>query len=73
MNDITKSASKLVLLYIVAILGVLALFAGIWDVVHGQFGEVTKIILAVFGSAVNFLFGFYFASKGDPSLPNSGK
>lgn len=73
MNEITKSASKLVLLYIVAILGFLALFAGLWDVVHGQFSEVSKIILALFGGAVNFLFGFYFGSKGDSTQPMSGK
>lgn len=69
MNTITKSASKLVLLYIVMILGILALFAGIWAVIHGSYGEAEKLILSMFGSAITFLFGFYFGYKGDTQKP----
>lgn len=71
MNTITKSASKLVLLYIVMILGILALFAGIWAVIHGSFGEAEKLILSMFGSALTFLLGFYFGYKGDTPKPVS--
>lgn len=73
MNKITSSASKLVLLYIVAVLGLLALFAGVWSVAMGTFGEAAKIILALFGSAITFVLGFYFGSKGEPSEPFAGK
>lgn len=72
-NNITNSASKLVLLFIVAILGLLALFSGVWAVIHGTFGDMEKTIIGLFGTAVTFVLGFYFGSKGDPSLPASGK
>jgi len=65
MKNITKSASKLVLLYVVFILGLLTMFAVCWDVTHGTFNEITKIIVGIFGSSVTFLFGFYFGYKGD--------
>lgn len=65
MNNITKSASKLVLLYIIAILGILSLVAGIFSVITGTFSEASKIILSAFGVALNFVLGFYFGYKGD--------
>ena len=65
MSKITSSASKLVLLYIVFILGMLALVAGIFAVVTNNFAEASKTILELFGSAVTFVLGFYFGYKGD--------
>lgn len=65
MKNITSSASKLVLLYIVMILGILGLVAGIYSVVTQSFGEASKIILSAFGVALNFVLGFYFGYKGD--------
>ncbi len=73
MNNITSSASKLVLLYIIAILGILSLFAGVWSIATGTFGEAAKIILALFGTANSFVLGFYFGSKGESSQPFAGK
>lgn len=73
MNQIFNSASKLVLLYIVGILGILTLLAGGWSVITGTFGEAAKIILAAFGTSLTFVMGFYFGSKGDPSQPYAGK
>jgi hypothetical protein len=73
MKEIFTSASKIVLLYLVLILGILALFAGAHAVWTGQFNDAEKAILASFGGAITFVFGFYFNSKGDPSLPNAGK
>ena len=60
---IFRSATKIVLLYMVFILGAIVAFATTWDVTHGQFGEVTKVILAAYTSAITFLFGYYFGSK----------
>ncbi len=65
MKNITSSASKLVLLYIVMILGLLALFAGCWAVVTGTFGDAAKAIVGLFSTAVTFVLGFYFGYKGD--------
>ncbi len=68
-NNIMKiltSATKVVLLYMVFVLGILASFSVGWDVVHNQFGEVTKVVLAAFSSAVTFLFGHYFGSRQNP-------
>lgn len=73
MSDITKSASKLVLLYIVGILGVLALVAGIYSLTTETFSEAAKIVLGSFTGSVTFLLGFYFGSKGDPNQPYAGK
>lgn len=73
MNKITSSATKIVLLYIVAILGLLALLAGGWSIVSGTFSEAAKIILAAFGVALNLVLGFYFAYKGDSTEPFAGK
>lgn len=72
-NKIMGSASKLVLLFIVGILGTLALFAGVWSVKTGQFSEAAKELLSLFGTAVTFVMGFYFGSKGDPNQPYAGK
>lgn len=65
MNKIFSSASKLVLLYIILILGLLALVAGIFSVITGSFTEASKVILGAFGVALNFVLGFYFGYKGD--------
>ncbi len=70
MKNITSSASKLVLLYIVAILGLLALMAGGYSIFTNTFGEASKICLAAFGVALNFVLGFYFGYKGDPVQPS---
>ena len=67
MKNITNSASKLVLLYIITILGLLALLAGAYSVLTNTFGEAAKIILGAFGVALNFVLGFYFGYKGDSS------
>lgn len=69
MNNITRSASKIVLLYIVGILGLLALFAGAYSVWTQTFGEAAKIILSAFTGAVTFLLGFYFGYKGEQRNP----
>lgn len=83
MDNIIKSASKLVLLTLVAVLAVLALVAGIHGVLAGTFNETEKTILAAFGSAITFVFGFYFSYKGEekktgqedqaPASPYAGK
>lgn len=72
MSEITKSASKIVLLSVIAVLCILTLVAGIIGVVRGSL-EQFKDILSLFGSALSFVLGFYFNSKGDPNLPNAGK
>lgn len=73
MNNITSSASKLVLLYIVAILGVLALMAGGYSIFTNTFGEASKIVLGAFGVALNFVLGFYFGYKGDINKPKDSE
>jgi len=76
MNNISKSASKLVLLYIVFILGLLALFAGGYSVITQTFSKAAEIILTAFTGAVTFLFGFYFGYKGEqrnPVLPDASQ
>lgn len=67
MKNITHSASKLVLLYIVAIIGILALIAGAYSILTNTFGEASKIILASFGTVLTLVLGYYFGYKGDNS------
>ena len=71
MSEIFKSASKLVLLYIVLILGILTLTAGVLGIVKGTLEP--KEIIVLFSTALNFVLGFYFGSKGDPTQPYAGK
>lgn len=73
MENILQSASKLVLLYLVGILGILTLVAGIHGVLAGTFTDIEKGIITAFTGAITFVFGFYFNSKGDTTLPNAGK
>lgn len=73
MNSIFESASKLVLLYIVGILGLLSLLAGGWSIATDTFGEAAKIILTSFGSVTTFVMGYYFGAKGDTTQPFGGK
>lgn len=72
MSEITKSASKVVLLAIIAVLCIITLVAAIVGVVRGSL-EPVKDIISLFGSALSFVLGFYFGSKGDPSQPYAGK
>lgn len=73
MNKILESASKLVLIYLVFILGILALVAGVMSVWTGDFNDASKAIITAFAGAITFVFGFYFNSKGDTTLPGQGK
>lgn len=65
MENIIRSASKLVLLFLVGVLGVLAMVAGGHGVVAGTFNEAEKLILTTFAGAITFVFGFYFGYKGE--------
>lgn len=73
MQNILKSASKLVLLYIIGLLGLLTLFVGVWSVINGTYGEAEKLVLGGFNSTLTFVLGFYFGSKGEPNEPYAGK
>ena len=69
--EILKSASKIVLLLIVVALVLLALFAGVMGILRGTLDP--KELIALFGTALTFVLGFYFGNKGDNNLPYGGK
>ena len=71
MSELLKSASKLVLLYVVLILGILSAFAGVWGIIKGTLEP--KEIIGLFGTALTFVLGYYFGSKGDPTKPYGDK
>jgi ABC-type glucose/galactose transport system permease subunit len=71
MSNILGSASKLVLLMIVIVLCLIAMFASVWGIIHATLEP--KEIVALFGTALTFVLGFYFGSKGDPAQPMAGK
>lgn len=70
---IFNSPAKIVFLYIAGILGGLTAFACGWDLVHGQFSDITKLLLVAFTNAVSLTMGFYFGDKGDSNQPLGGK
>lgn len=62
--SILNSASRLAFLYLVGVLGILALFAGGWGVVNGTIEP--KEILAIFGAAITMILTYYFTrDKGE--------
>ena len=73
MKNITSSATKLVLLYIVFILGMLATFAVVWGIIHDSVNELTIAIVTSFTGIVGVVIGHYFNKPGDPTLPGGGK
>lgn len=73
MKNITSSATKLVLLYIVLILGLLASFAVVWGIIHDNVNELTIAIVTSFTGIVGVVIGHYFNKPGDPTLPGGGK
>lgn len=72
-QKISSSASKIVLLFLVGILGLMAMVAGIYSILTDTYGDAATIILIAFSNALSLVLGYYFNSKGDPTLPNSGK
>ena len=58
---IFKSATKFVLLITAISLNVITMFACIWAIIHGSLEA--KNILALFGTTLNTIVGFYFGSK----------
>ncbi len=71
MSKITSSATKIVLLFIIGVLGFLALIAGIYSILTQTFSEASKIILAAFGVVLNMVCAFYFAYKGETGPTNT--
>lgn len=72
-NKISNSATKLVLLYLVFILGLLTAFIVVWSTVTGNTNEMTSVVFAGFSGVVGVVIGHYFKSNGDPTLPFGGK
>lgn len=72
-STIFNSATKLVLLYTIFILGILTLAAGIRDILTGEYTEITKAILALFGGVISYVMGYYFGSKGETGAAADGK
>lgn len=64
MNEIIKSASKIILLMLSAVLSIAYLYSVLT-------GKIT--IGDTFDKALMLVFGFYFAYKGDSAKPYAGK
>lgn len=73
MSNITKSATKLVLLFLVGVLGLLTVFVVVWSVIHDNISDLTTAIFAAFSGIVGVVVGYYFNNKGDQSQPFGGK
>lgn len=75
MKNITSSASKLVLLSLIFVLNVIVLVAVIASIFQGDggFGDMEKLILAMFSNALSFVLGYYFNGKGNQELRESIK
>lgn len=61
MKNLLSSATKLVLLYVTMILGILTTFAGIVGIWRGTLEP--KEVLALFGTIITFVIGYYFSKR----------
>jgi uncharacterized membrane protein required for colicin V production len=61
MKNITSSATKIVLLYITFVLGLLTTFAGFIGIWRGTLDP--KEVIAIFGTTLTFIIGYYFSNK----------
>jgi len=64
MNEILKSASKIILLIFAVVLSI----AYLYSIITGQIS-----VGDTFDKAIMLVFGFYFAYKGDNNKPFNGK
>lgn len=72
MTKLFESASKLVLISLIAVLNLIVLIAVIGAIFKG-FGDMEKLILAMFSNALSFVLGYYFNTKGTQELRESVK
>lgn len=72
-KNIFNSATKIVLLYIIFILGILTLAAGLNSIFTGEYTEIAKAVLALFGGVISYVMGYYFGSKGETGSAGNGK
>jgi len=71
MENITKSASKMVLLSLIAVLNIIVLIVVVMSAFRGEFGDMDKLVLAMFSNALSFVLGYYFNGKGTQELKES--
>ena len=71
MENISNSASKLVLLSLILVLNLIVLIVVAVSVWKGQFGDMEKLILAMFSNSLAFVLGYYFNGKGTQELKES--
>ena len=72
-KNILSSATKIVLLYIIFILGILALAAGMVSIITGEYTEIAKAVLSLFGGVISYVMGYYFGSKGETGSAGANK
>lgn len=72
MNNISQSALKIVLLFLIALLGLTTAFSVVWDVTHGGYSDITKILLGSFTAAITLVLGYYFGSPNSNGEDNGG-
>lgn len=65
-KTIIQSATKITLLVFVFALAGLVIFAGVWGTIHGTLEP--KEVLAIFGTSLTLVLGFYFGSKIPPTV-----
>lgn len=70
MKNILSSATRLVLLYITLVLGILTTFAGVVGIWRGTLEP--KEVITLFGTIITFVIGYYFSSKKADPVSTSG-
>ena len=66
--EILNSATRLTLLWVMFILGLLMGYTGVIGIWRGTLDP--KDILAIFSSVVSFIVGFYFSKRDDKIVDN---
>lgn len=72
MNNISSSALKIVLLFLIGLLGLVTAFSIVWDVTHSAFSDITQILLGSFTAAITLVLGYYFGSPNSNEDDNGG-
>ena len=68
MPDVLSSATKIVLLWVMLILGGITTFAVVMGIWRGSLDS--KDVLAIFSSVVTFIIGYYFSKRELPATPD---
>lgn len=73
MKNLLSSPTKIVLLFLVGIMGLLTTIAVIFDIAHGTFSDLTVALLAIFVPSVTLVMGYFFGAPVSDFHPTTAQ